>query len=82
MLALFSFPLSRISSCNISSIVVLYCHKVANLPDLGNVVFGDLNINKNIFGYKYNRPEKLDNASILSVNLLKLDGYTDVVIYR
>ncbi len=32
---------------------------MANQPDLGNVVFGDLNINKNIFGYKYNRPEKL-----------------------
>lgn len=32
---------------------------MANLPDLGNVVFGDLNIDKNIFGYKYNRPEKL-----------------------
>ena len=34
---------------------------MANLPDLGNVVFGDLNIDKNIFGYKYNRPEKLRN---------------------
>lgn len=32
---------------------------MANQPELGNVVFGDLNINKNIFGYKYNRPEKL-----------------------
>ena len=32
--------------------------------------------------YFINLSCNIDNASILSVNLLKLDGYTDVVISR